>query len=119
MAKKTNHTPAPEALSTDVTFNFVQRDGGPERLVSEAELVFPATAGILAGLKLVSFSLWKSPEGEIYVTFPSRASGAGSDQRRYFDYRRPADAGNGSAKALKDAIIAAYKAQDRSVEPVA
>ena len=29
MAKKTNPTPAPEALSTDVTFNFVQREGGP------------------------------------------------------------------------------------------
>ncbi|HXB57209.1 MAG TPA: hypothetical protein VN461_20765 [Vicinamibacteria bacterium] len=81
MSKKTNHTPAPEAISTDVTFNFVQREGGPERLVSEAELVFPATAGILAGLKLVGFSLWKSPEGEIYVTFPSRAFGAGSDRR--------------------------------------
>jgi hypothetical protein len=118
-AKKTNSTPAPEGLSTDVTFNFVHREGGPERLAAEAELVFPATAGILAGLKLVGFSLWKSPEGEIYVTFPSRAFGAGTDQRRYFDYLRPADAGNGSAKALKDAIVAAYKAQDRPVEPVA
>jgi hypothetical protein len=119
MSKKTNHTPAPEAISTDVTFNFVQREGGPERLVSEAELVFPATAGILAGLKLVGFSLWKSPEGEIYVTFPSRAFGAGSDQRRYFDYLRPAEPGNGSAKALKDAIVAAYKAQAASAGPTA
>lgn len=89
MAKKTNPTPAPEALFTDVTFNFVQREG-PERLVSEAESVFPATAAILAGQKLVGFSMWKSPEGEIYVTFPSRAFGADNDQRRYFDYlRRP------------------------------
>ncbi len=118
MAKKTNHTPAPEALSTDVTFNFVQREGS-ERLVCEAELVFPATAGILAGLKLVGFSLWKSPEGEIYVTFPSRAFGAGTDQRRYFDYLRPAEPGNGSAKALKDAIVAAYKAQAASTGPSA
>jgi hypothetical protein len=81
MAKKTNPSPAPGAVSSDVTFNFVQREGGPERLVSEAELVFPARAGILAGLKLVGFSLWKSPEGEIYVTFPSRAFGAGSERR--------------------------------------
>src|SRR5258708_18375043 len=27
MAKKTNSTPAPEGLSSDVTFNFVQREG--------------------------------------------------------------------------------------------
>jgi hypothetical protein len=115
MAKKTNPTPAPEGLSTDVTFNFVQREGShPERLVSEAELVFPATAGLLAGMKLVGFCLWRSPEGEIYVTFPSRAFGAGNDQRRYFDYLRPAEPGNGSAKALKDAIVAAYKAQAAS-----
>ncbi len=118
MAKKTNPTPAPEGLSTDVTFNFVQREG-PERLVCEAELVFPATAGILAGLKLVGFSLWKSPEGEIYVTFPSRAFGVGSDQRRYFDYLRPANAGNRSAKALKEAIVAAYKAQAAPTGPTA
>ena len=62
MAKQTNPTPAPERASTsDVTFNFVSREGGPERLVSEAEVVFPSTAGILAGLKLVGFSLWRSP----------------------------------------------------------
>jgi hypothetical protein len=54
MAKQTNPTPAPEPASTsDVTFSFVKREDGPERLVCEAELVFPATAGILAGLKLV------------------------------------------------------------------
>ena len=54
MAKQTNPTPAPEPASTsDVTFSFVKREDGPERLVCEAELVFPATAGILAGLRLV------------------------------------------------------------------
>jgi hypothetical protein len=79
MAKQTNPTPAPERASTsDVTFNFVSREGGPERLVCEVEVVFPSTAGILAGLKLAGFSLWRSPEGEIYVTFPSRAFGAGA-----------------------------------------
>jgi hypothetical protein len=38
----------------------VSREDGPERLVSEVELVFPST-GILARLKLVGFSLWSSP----------------------------------------------------------
>ena len=102
MAKQTNPTPAPERVSTsDFTFTFVSREDGPERLVCEAELVFPAT-GILAGLKLVGFSLWRSPEGEIYVTFPSRAFGAGQE-RRFFDYLRPANGGAGAAKSLKEA----------------
>jgi len=44
MAKQTNPTPAPERASIpDVTFTFVSREDVPERLVCEAELVFPST----------------------------------------------------------------------------
>jgi hypothetical protein len=119
MANQTNPTPAPERASTpDVTFNFVNREGGPERLVCEAEVVFPSTAGILAGPKLVGFSLWRSPEGEIYVTFPSRAFGAGQD-RRYFDYLRAVGNGAAATTALKEAMVAAYKAQAALGEPTA
>jgi hypothetical protein len=108
--KKTNTTPAAEAISTpDVSFLFVQRESAPERLVCEAELVF--NSGSLAGMKLVGFSLWKSPEGEVYVTFPSRAFGAGSE-RRFFDFLRSVDGEASPAKALKAAIVAAYRAQD-------
>ncbi len=118
MAKQTNPTPSPERASTsDVTFTFVSRESGPERLVCEVELVFPST-GILAGLKLVGFSLWRSPEGEIYVTLPSRAFGAGSE-RRFFDYLRSVEGNAAAAKALKEAIIAAYKAQAASGDPKA
>jgi hypothetical protein len=116
MAKQTNPTPAPERASTsDVTFSFVSREDGPERLVCEAELVFPQ-AGILAGLKLVGFSLWRSPEGEIYVTFPSRPFGAGQEPR-FFDYLRPVNGGGAAAKALKAAIVAAYKAVSSEPTP--
>ena len=58
---------------------FVNRENGPERLVCEAEVVFDEEP--LAGMKLIGFSLWRSPEGEVYVTFPSRAFGAGSERR--------------------------------------
>jgi hypothetical protein len=61
--------------------------------------VFPQAAGVLAGLKLVGFSLWRSPEGETYVTFPSRAFGAGQE-RRFFDYLRSANGGAAAAKPL-------------------
>jgi hypothetical protein len=63
--------------------HFVPRENGPERLVTEAEIHFDKE-GPLTGTRIVGFCLWRSPEGEIYVTFPSRAFGAGSE-RRYFE----------------------------------
>src|SRR6059036_529140 len=51
---------------------FVTKENAPERLVCEAELIFDDTLGPLTGMKLVGFCLWRSPEGEVYVTFPER-----------------------------------------------
>jgi len=88
---------------------FVARENGPERSVSEAEIHFEEPG--LAGLRLVGFSLWQAPEGEVFVTFPSRAFGAGGE-RRYFDYLRSVDgADQGPAKTLKAAIIEAWQAR--------
>jgi hypothetical protein len=86
---------------------FVQRETGPERLVCEAEVVFDE-AGPLSGMKLVGFSLWRSPEGEVYVTFPSRAFGAGND-RRYFDYLRSVDGTVAEAKKVKAWIMEEFR----------
>ena len=86
--------------------HFSTRENGPERLVTEAEIHFEE--GPLAGTRLVGFCLWKSPDGELYVTFPSRAFGAGAE-RRYFDYLRAVD---GSAEVVKDVkawILAEYR----------
>jgi len=85
---------------------FVAKENGPERLVSEAEVHFEE--GPLAGAKLVGFSLWKSPDGEVYVTFPSRAFGAGSE-RRYFDYLRAIDADQETVKRVKAWILDEYR----------
>ena len=85
---------------------FVTRENGPERLVTEAEVHFDD--GPLAGTKLVGFCLWRSPEGEIYVTFPSRALGAGSE-RRYFDYLRAVDASGETVKRVKAWILEEYR----------
>jgi hypothetical protein len=87
---------------------FVERESGPERLVCEAEIVFDED-GPLAGMKLVGFSLWRSPDGDVYVTFPSRALGAGSE-RRYFDYLRSTEGTGGEAKRVKGWILEAYRA---------
>lgn len=91
---------------------FVKRDDAPERLVCEAEIIFEE--GPLAGTKLVGFSLWRSPEGEVYVTFPSRAFGAGSE-RRFFDFLRSVDGNNAAAgKCVKTWVVDEYK---RTQEP--
>jgi hypothetical protein len=85
---------------------FVTRENGPERLVTEAEVHFDD--GPLAGTKLVGFCLWRSPEGEIYVTFPSRAFGAGSE-RKYFDYLRAVDASGETVKRVKAWILEEFR----------
>ena len=87
---------------------FTQREGGPERLVSEAEVVFGDECGPLAGMKLVGFSLWRGADGEVYVTFPSRAFGAGSE-RRFFDYLRTAEGGGGDVRTVKAWILDEYR----------
>lgn len=97
---------------------FVERAAKPERLLCEAEIVFGDECGPLAGMKLVGFSLWKSPEGEAYVTFPSRPFGSGTD-RRYFDYLR-ADQVEGDPQAKRKAvqawIVAEYQASQAAQE---
>lgn len=86
--------------------NFFSRVGGPERLVCEAELIFDGE-GPLSGLRLVGFSLWRGTDGETYVTFPSRAFGAGAE-RRFFDYLRGDSA---AVKRFKTFVLDALKAQ--------
>jgi hypothetical protein len=97
---------------------FVQRDSAPERLVCEAEVIFGVEAGALAGMKLVGFSLWRSPEGEVYVTFPSRAFGSGGD-RRFFDFLRSAEGTAADAKRVKTWILSEYAAGVASGEAAA
>jgi len=88
---------------------FVERENGPDRLVCEAEVHFGPEAGPLAGMKLVGFSLWRSPEGEVYATFPSRAFGAGND-RRYFDYLRSIEGSAADARRVKSWILEQFRA---------
>jgi hypothetical protein len=92
---------------------FVEKEGRPERLVCEAELIFGEEAGPLMGMKLVGFSLWRSPEGEVFVTFPSRATGVGND-RRFYDYLRSAEGTAADAKRVKEWILTEFRAHSRA-----
>jgi hypothetical protein len=93
---------------------FQERANGPERLVCEAEVVFEAECGPLAGMKLVGFSLWRSPDGEVFASFPSRAFGTGSD-RRYFDLLRSVEGQAMDAKRVKSWILEQYRASREAV----
>jgi hypothetical protein len=95
---------------------FVERDNAPERLVCEAEIVFEAGDGPLGGMKLVGFSLWRSPEGEVYVTFPSRAFGAGTE-RRFFDFLRSVEGTAADARRVKAWLLEQFRCSREAPEP--
>ena len=86
---------------------FVDKVNGPERLVCDAEILFDEDP--LTGMKLVGFSLWRSTDGDVYVTFPSRAFGAGTE-RKFFDYLRSAEGLSAEVKRVKDWILGEYRA---------
>jgi hypothetical protein len=87
---------------------FVEKQNGPERLVCDAEVVFDQEDP-LVGMKLVGFTLWRSTDGDIYVTFPSRAFGAGNE-RKFFDYLRSTEGQSADVKRVKDWILGEYRA---------
>lgn len=90
-------------VGTFFRVEFHERPNGPERLVADAALVF--TGGILDGLRLEGFALWRSAEDEVYVTVPSRPCGMGGE-RRYFDYVR---GDSGAVKRLRQWVLGEYR----------
>jgi hypothetical protein len=103
---------AAEKSSTPTTFIFVQREGRSEKLVAEVEIVFGEDAGVLFGIKLVGTCIWRSDKGHLFVTLPAKPGKDG----RYFEYLRPARAGNGSPKALKDEILRQWEASQAALD---
>jgi hypothetical protein len=88
---------------------FVQKDHGPERLLCEAELLFDDTTP-LAGMKLVGFTLWRGPGGDVFVTFPARSFGVGNE-RKFFDFLRATEGSNGEGlRRVKAWIVEQYRA---------
>jgi hypothetical protein len=89
---------------------FVERSNGPQRLVCDAEIVFEEEAGPLAGMKLVGFALWRSAEGDVFASLPSKALGSGND-RRYFDLLRSVDGDAADGKRVRAWIMEQYQAR--------
>lgn len=80
----------------------------PGRL-ADAEIHFDTADGILAGLKLIGFSVWerRGGGGGYNVTFPARQYSVNGERRSFALLRPIADAG--AQNYIRDAIIGAYK----------
>jgi hypothetical protein len=87
---------------------FVERTNGPKRLVCEAEVVFGAEDGPLAGMKLVGFSLWRTSEGDMFVSLPARPFNVGGE-RRFFDLLRSVEADPADGRRVKAWILEQYR----------
>ena len=92
---------------------FIDRENGPRNLISEAEIFFDAEDGLLAGLKLTGFTLWRTEKGEPSVTVPARSWGEGGE-RRFFDLLRAGDGGVEALRRLKAALCDQHRLRDRN-----
>jgi hypothetical protein len=90
---------------------FIDRGNGPQNLISEAEIFFEAEDGLLAGLKLVGFSLWRTEKGDPGVTLPARSWGEASE-RKFWDLLRVGDGGAEAVKRLKTALCDQHRLRD-------
>ena len=86
---------------------FVEKNG-PKRLVCDAEVWFEEEAGPLAGMKLVGFSLWRSAEGEVFVSLPSRPFEV-EGERRYFELLRSVEGNAADGKRVRAWIKQQYE----------
>lgn len=85
--------------------------GAPAGKLADAELHF--SGGILAGLKLVGFTVWDSRDDRGRgVTFPARQYLVNGERRHYVLLRETAD--DNGAEPLRELILGAYDAYERS-----
>jgi hypothetical protein len=89
----------------------------PAGKLAEAELHFEDGDGVLAGFKLIGFSVWERIGGSRNVTFPAR-SYAVNGERRSFALLRPATDGVGGQERLRDLVLEAYAESVAAAAPV-
>ena len=92
---------------------FIDRENGPKNLICEAEVLFESEDGLLAGLKLVGFSLWRTEKGEPSVTVPCRSWGE-PGERKFFDLLRAGEGGGDAVRKLKTALCDQHRLRDRN-----
>ena len=92
---------------------FQDRANGPKNLICEAEILFDSEDGLLAGLKLVGFSVWRNEGEGPGVSMPARSWG-GPGERKSFDLLRAGDGGAEALLKLKAAIRDQHRSRDRN-----
>jgi hypothetical protein len=79
--------------------------GNPPGKLADAELHF--TDGVLAGLKLIGFSVWERRGGNgRNVTFPARQYSVNGERRSFALLRPIGD--NGAQERIRDLVLQAY-----------
>jgi hypothetical protein len=79
--------------------------GNPPGKLADAELHF--TDGVLAGLKLIGFSVWERRSGNgRNVTFPARQYSVNGDRRSFALLRAISD--TGAQDRIRDLVLQAY-----------
>ena len=79
--------------------------GNPPGKLADAELHFGD--GVLAGLKLIGFSIWERRDGGRNVTFPARQYSV-NGARRSYALLRVASGDNSAQDPLRKCILDAY-----------
>ena len=95
-----------DTANANVTIKFVVNEKGtPPGKLADAELHF--NNGVLAGLKLIGFSVWERRSGGgRNVTFPARQYSV-NGERRSFALLRPID-DIAAHEGVRDIILEAY-----------
>lgn len=92
----------------DITIKILPSDpkSTPKSKLADAELMFGAQCGILAGLKLIGFTVWERTGGGRTVTFPARQYSVNGDRRSFALLRPVTD--YAANDGIREAIIDAY-----------
>jgi hypothetical protein len=105
----TTHTTTSNAI-VKLTLND---RGNPPGKLADAELHF--TDGVLAGLKLIGFSVWERRGGTgRNVTFPARSYSVNGERRAFALLRPITDAT--AQDAVREAILDAYEEAERTAD---
>jgi hypothetical protein len=93
----------------------------PAGKVADAEIVFDEADGVLAGLKLVGFSIWeRRTGGGRNVTFPARSFAVNGERRSFALLRPVADStAQEPLRALILQAFAEFEAQERTAPATA
>lgn len=91
--------------------------GNPPGKLADAEIHFGPEAGILAGLKLIGFSVWETrTNARRNVTFPARQYAVNGERRSFALLRPIMDAT--SQEAVRAAILEAFDRFERDAHPI-